>query len=361
MCRVLPASASAIQTAAAALQRGELVAFPTETVYGLGADARNDAAVAAVYGLKGRPPTHPLIVHLADASELWRWADRDAQAAHGVAPAAVERLADEVWPGPFTMVVHAADTVSRLVTGGQDTVALRVPADPTARALLTAFAGAVVAPSANRFGKVSPTTAAHVADEFAGSDLLVLDGGATFWGLESAVIDLTTSAPRLLRPGARPVAALQDLVLRVVGSPLERTGTAARSTGVHVEAPGGGPGAGRAQATAPRAPGTLDQHYAPATPVRFAEPGDLQHVGDDVAVIARTPSPAAAPNRWWLTLPDDPEGFGKELYAALRTLDGVGARAILVEALPEGDEWLTVRDRLTRAAAAHPPLERLAR
>ena len=216
MSTPLPAVHASLIRAAAALARGELVAFPTETVYGLGADAANEAAIAEVYRLKGRPPGHPLIVHLPSADALWRWADADVQAANGLAPERVEELAAELWPGPVTFVLRASGSVSRLITGGQDTVALRTPGHPTALALLAEFGGALVAPSANRFGRVSPTTAQHVLAEFP-EELLVIDAGPTEFGLESTILDLSTTRPRLLRPGAMPLDRIEKLLGSRVG------------------------------------------------------------------------------------------------------------------------------------------------
>src|SRR5690606_3552461 len=262
MARLIDADSSGISEAAAHLRAGGLVAFPTETVYGLGASAQDREAVARVFAAKGRPRQHPLIVHLPDAGALWRWADREAQAERGVDPATVEALAQRFWPGPVTLVLHALPGVDRAVTGGQDTVAVRVPASPVALDLLAAFGGPVVAPSANRFGRVSPTRADHVLAEFAGEDVLVLDGGPTEHGLESTILDLSGPEPRLLRPGALPLERLREVVP------------------VSVAADG-----------APRAPGTLARHYAPATPLRAVAGGDLERelVGERGVVARREP------------------------------------------------------------------------
>lgn len=331
MIEVLTADDQALAKAVDRLRRGLLVAFPTETVYGLGADGRNAEAVASVYRLKSRPKDHPLIVHLPAASAVWHWADRGVQTDRGFEPAAVDELVAALWPGPLTVVLWAASGVSRGLTGGQDTVAVRVPANETALALLGAFGSGVVAPSANRFGMVSPTAAQHVADEFAdaGMDLLVLDGGATRLGVESTVIDLTTPSPRLLRPGS----LLPTVIETSLGTKLQ---AAARDT--------------------PRTPGSLKQHYAPATPLRLATTDSLAVRPAGAAVIARFPEPQHGSDTRrppWLLLPADAQGFAHELYAAIRQADGSGAGLILVEEPPSGEEWLAVRDRLERAAAAH--------
>ena len=336
MARLIDADSSGISEAAAHLRAGGLVAFPTETVYGLGASAQDREAVARVFAAKGRPRQHPLIVHLPDAGALWRWADREAQAERGVDPATVEALAQRFWPGPVTLVLHALPGVDRAVTGGQDTVAVRVPASPVALDLLAAFGGPVVAPSANRFGRVSPTRADHVLAEFAVEDVVVLDGGPTEHGLESTILDLSGPEPRLLRPGALPLERLREVVP------------------VSVAADG-----------APRAPGTLARHYAPATPLRAVAGGDLERelVGERGVVARREPrgavpyapfSAAGAPPpeaARWLVLPDDPAGFGRELFAAVRHLDALGLEEVLVEAPPATEAWLAVGDRLRRAAA----------
>ena len=292
-----------------------------------------------MYSLKARPTHHPLIVHLPGSEALWEWADKGVQSRRGVDPATIGTVVDALWPGPLTLVLWAAPAVSRAITGGQDTVAVRVPANDTALAILSGFGAGVVAPSANRFGMVSPTTAAHVVAEFADADvdLLVLDGGATRLGLESTVVDMTTTRPRLLRPGALLPAAVEDLL----GTTL-------------VAAARGGP----------RAPGTLKKHYAPSTPLRLGPAASLAARSGDVAVIARFPEPttraagkpgpgAGDPSAPWLVLPADAQGFAHDLYAAIRLADGAGARLILVEEPPAGEAWLAVRDRLERAAAAH--------
>ena len=338
MARLIDADRSGISEAAAHLRAGGLVAFPTETVYGLGAAADDPEAVARVFAAKGRPPSHPLIVHLPSAAALWSWADSGAQAERGVAPEVVEALAERFWPGPLTLVLHAAPGVDRAITGGQDTVALRVPANRVALDLLSAFGGPLVAPSANRFGRVSPTRADHVLAEFEGDDVLVLDGGPTELGLESTIVDLSGPEPRLLRPGALPLSRVREVV-SVTGGP---------------------PGAG-----APRAPGTLERHYAPATPLRTVPGDDLERelVGDR-GVIARREPRGAVPHApfatasppppravRWLVLPGDPAGFARELFGAVRHLDALGLQEVLVEAPPAGDEWAAVSDRLRRAAA----------
>ncbi|HZW98609.1 MAG TPA: 5-(carboxyamino)imidazole ribonucleotide mutase [Trueperaceae bacterium] len=332
MARLLSADPEGIASAAEHLGSGGLVAFPTETVYGLGASATDVDAVRRVFAAKGRPADHPLIVHLPDASWLWRWADREALQRDVVD--VVEDLVAAFWPGPLTLVLPARDDVPRVVTGGQDTVAVRVPADPVAARLLGAFGGALVAPSANRFGAVSPTLPRHVMTEFADrSDILVLEGGRTRHGLESTIVDLSTGEATLLRPGALPLEALEARV---------RIGPAAKGS--------------------PRAPGTLSRHYAPRTPLRVVKGEELMGLfGDRTGVIGRRmpekdvdhapfagDGPVTDGSRW-LVLADDPAGFARDLYAAVRHLDALGLEEILVEEAGEGDEWLAVRDRLSRA------------
>ncbi|QYF95690.1 threonylcarbamoyl-AMP synthase [Massilia sp. PAMC28688] len=313
--------------AAAILESGGLVAFPTETVYGLGADAENPAAVAKIYAAKGRPQDHPVIVHVAPDADLSYWACD--------IPAEAHQLAAAFWPGPLTMILKRAPNIPAAVSGGQDTVGLRCPSHPVAIALLQAFKqgkGGVAAPSANKFGNVSPTTARHVHDEFdAGGALdLVLDGGQSQVGIESTIVDLSrlgTHGPVLLRPGhisAQAIAAVIDLL----------------------------PAAPDAEA--PRASGTLESHYAPHTPVAMQETAVLRATLAQLAASGRKValihySELALPQAS-LRLPLEPEGFAHALYAALRTMDGAGADVILVEAPPKDGAWLGVNDRLRRAA-----------
>ena len=314
-----------IERAAQLLHAGALIAFPTETVYGLGADARNAEAVRRMFAVKGRPADHPVIVHLADSELLPRWA-REVSAS-------AEALADAFWPGPLTLVLPRASTVLDVVTGGQDSVGLRVPAHPIAHALLARLfalgSDGIAAPSANRFGGVSATNARHVAEEFGGAIALVLDGGSSRHGIESTIVDLTTDDPVLLRPGAITVEALR----RVLGS-------APRV----------------ASAQSPRASGTLASHYAPRTASRLVVPDELIHVRSnlrqpvpDIAVLAHSVAkPMGFPGAW-IVAPESSVAYARDLYANLRTLDARGADEIWIEAPPEGPDWVAVNDRLRKA------------
>lgn len=316
-----------IQRAVQLLRQGELVALPTETVYGLGADALNPDAVAKIFAAKGRPSDHPLIVHLADASQIMTWARE--------VPKDAIALARAFWPGPLTLILKRDESVPDLVTGGQDTVGLRVPNHPVALELLRAFGSGVAAPSANRFGRISPTTAAHVRQELGERVALILDGGACAVGLESTIVDLSRGVPVILRPGA--IGA--DDIARVLGRrPRLRS---------EVEA-----GNAAEQGATPRVSGALAAHYAPRTPLELvatdalaaqARPGD--------AVLARCAAPASlAEGVAWAQAPADPAGYGHDLYARLRSLDASGAARILVEAPPASPAWAAVADRLGRAA-----------
>jgi L-threonylcarbamoyladenylate synthase len=307
--------------AARRLLAGELVAFPTETVYGLGADAANPEAVARIFALKGRPASHPLIVHLADPMALDAWARE--------VPAAARRLAARFWPGPLTLILARAPGVPDAVTGGQDSVGIRCPSHPLAQEMLLEFArigsGGVAAPSANRFGHVSPTTAQHVRAEF-GGDLYLLDGGACEVGLESTIVDLSRGRPALLRPGAIARAELAAVLGEAIGD---------------------------AGASAPRASGTLAAHYAPRAPLALVPSAGLAaalRAAGDAAVLAFAPAPTGS-SAHWIIASRDAARYGHDLYASLRALDGSGARRILVEAPPGGAEWEAVNDRLARAAA----------
>ena len=311
-----------IAKAVALLRAGQVVALPTETVYGLGADALNPAAVARIFALKGRPADHPLIVHLPPDEPLEKWA--------ADVPPAARALALAFWPGPLTMILTRGARVPRAVTGGQDTVALRVPDHPVALALLRAFGSGIAAPSANRFGHISPTTAAHVRDEFGDALPLVLDGGPCRVGIESTIVDLSRGAPVVLRPGTISAA---DIARVALGT--DTTGD------VNPAAP------------APRASGLLERHYAPRTPAELVEsaalPGrlaDLTALGQTVGVLALGRNIGSG-----LVLPSDAPAYGQGLYAALRALDGRGFSRLLIEAPPRDEPWRAVNDRLRRAVA----------
>ncbi|HYD74528.1 L-threonylcarbamoyladenylate synthase [Ramlibacter sp.] len=326
-----PREPEALQLAVAALQAGELVAFPTETVYGLGADAGNDAAVARIFAAKGRPSDHPLIVHVPDGAAVGRFA--------ADVPAFAQRLIDAFWPGPLTLILPRREGVAQAAAGGHATIGLRCPSHPVAHALLQACSQAdppvagLAAPSANRFGRVSPTSAAHVASEF-GEALLVLDGGPCEVGIESAIVDCTRGRPVLLRPGVLTAQQIGD----ACGEPLA--------------APG------ELEDAAPRASGTLASHYAPRARVRLMDAAALQAgldlLGEQARGIA-TWSRAILQTRSTHVLrrrmPEDAREAARQLFAVLREFDQEGVQLIWVEAPPPGAEWDGVRDRLQRAAA----------
>ena len=312
-----------IEKAVALLEAGELVAFPTETVYGLGADAANEFAVARIFVVKGRPASHPLIVHFSSFAAARTWAAE--------VPRSAERLAEAFWPGPLTIVLPKAAVVPRAVTGGQDTVALRAPAHPVARALLAAFGRGIAAPSANRYGRISPTRAEDVRAELGRRVALVLDGGDCEVGLESTIVACLGGRVTLLRPGAISRSQVADVAGRVEDA-----------------------GAG-----APRAPGSTRSHYAPGTPVSLVPAKELGQAvraalarGERVAVLARAAEPVESGRVSWRRMPEAVAAYGRALYAALRALDATGADRIMVEAVPAGDEWAAVADRLARASAA---------
>ena len=314
-----------IEQATAILRHGGLVAFPTETVYGLGADAENPDAVARIFAAKGRPANHPVIVHIGHADLLEHWA--------ADIPSSAMLLAQSFWPGPLTLILKRNAHVLDAVTGGQDTVGLRMPDHPVALALLSAFGGGVAAPSANRFGRISPTTALHVLDELGETVDCILDGGPCRVGIESTILDLSGTHPQLLRPGAISAAAIES----VLGHPLVA-----------------------ASCTAPRVPGALPSHYAPQTPLVIVAPDNLQaevkrclEQGERVAVLARSTATSLT-NCVWQVMPTDPGDYAHELYARLRALDALHVDRIFVEALPAEIMWQAVRDRLARAAQTVP-------
>ena len=304
-----------VRRAAQILRAGGLVAFPTETVYGLGADAANEQAVRKLYSVKRRPADHPVIVHFASADKALSWARE--------MPESAKKLAARHWPGPLTLVLKRSPAAKDFVTGGQDTVGLRVPSHPIAHELLKAFGGGVAAPSANRFGLVSPTTAAHVREDLGKDVDLVLEGGASEVGIESTILDLSGAAPVLLRPGHLSKETLESLL---------------------------GP-IGEKTPAAPRHSGGLERHYAPRTPARIvpahALDREIAKGKDKVAVLAFSRPDERVD--YWLRMPRDPQAYAHRLYAALRELDTAGCERILVEAPPESPEWRAVRDRLQRA------------
>jgi L-threonylcarbamoyladenylate synthase len=313
----------AIEHAIELLRAGELVAFPTETVYGLGADASNPDAVKKIYAAKGRPRNHPLIVHVGSVAEIEAWADAVSTLA--------QRLAELYWPGPLTLILKRAARVDDLVTGGQHTIALRVPSHPIAQALLSGFGGGIAAPSANRYGRVSATRAEHVRAEFGDTVRCVLDGGASEVGIESTIVDMSGAQPVLLRPGHITARQLEH----TLGQPL---------------AP--------ATASSPRAPGTLAKHYAPQTPLMVMEADlmlelatSMTRQGQRVAVLARSARQPLLSGLTWIAAPVDHAGYAHDLYANLRALDQAGCAAILVEQLPLDAAWAAIQDRLMRAAA----------
>jgi len=301
-----------VRRAAEILRAGGLVAFPTETVYGLGADASSAAAVARLYAAKGRPAGHPVIVHFADAARAFEWARE--------VPEAARKLAARFWPGPLTLVLKRSAQAKDFVTGGQDSVGLRVPSHPVAQELLREFGGVVAAPSANLFGNVSSTTAAHVREELKAD--LVLDGGASEIGIESTILDLSGPGVILLRPGRISRQDLREFKIQ-------------NSTG-----------------SSPRHSGGLERHYAPKTPAVLVPPHEL-----DAEIAKRAASVAvlsfSKPDErvdYWIRMPREPRAYAQKLYAALRELDGAGCGTLLIETPPETTEWDAVRDRITRAA-----------
>jgi L-threonylcarbamoyladenylate synthase len=327
-------SPDALDEAVRVLRAGGLVAFPTETVYGLGADASSDAAVAGIFQAKGRPADHPLIVHVAAGPKGTEALSRFAQPL----PPFAQTLVQAFWPGPLTLIVTRRPGVAAAAAGGQDTIGLRCPSHPVAQALLEACAAqgvpGLAGPSANRFGRVSPTTAQHVADEF-GDALPVIDGGACEVGIESTIVDCSRGAPVLLRPG---------LITRV---------QIEAALGEHLQ------DREVLETPEPRASGTLEAHYAPNAKLRLMDAKAIQ-TGLDVlgpgaahiAVWARTEVRNRSQRVLQRRMPDDAAAAAHQLFAVLRAFDAEGVKLIWVETPPATPEWEGVRDRLQRAAAA---------
>lgn len=301
---------NALTLAVAALKRGELVGMPTETVYGLAADARNEQAVRQIFVMKGRPADHPVIVHLANALQIVDYAV-------DISPLAWQ-LARRFWPGPMTLILNRHPSVSPLISGGQDSIGVRVPSHPVAHALLEKFGGGLAAPSANKFGRISPTQASHVRSEF-GSDLaIVLEGGDAEIGIESTIIDARSAVLRILRPGHISAAELEEF------------------------AP-----AGEANARSkPRVSGALESHYAPHTPARLCARSEIENASKNSVVMCFEPLPSATRG---IVMQNDHKAYAQKLYAALRELDALSSEEILIERPPTGSDWLAVTDRLRRA------------
>ena len=320
--KVLPITEAAVEQAAAILRQGGLVVFPTETVYGLGANADDPFAVRSMFAAKGRPPDHPVIVHLADASLV-------SQFAADVLPTA-NKLAATFWPGPMTLILRRTSRVSDLVTGGLNTVGLRVPGHPVAQSLLRSFGGPIAAPSANRFGRVSPTRAEHVIADLSGSVDLILDGGECSVGLESTIIDLSRERPAILRPGAVTAEQVSGVLQEQVGS---------WST------------------DAPRVSGNLPSHYAPKARVEIVGHAEMTHracelaaEGRRVAMLTAKPPASQGDKVVWIIIPQSAQDLAHELYALLRQVDALECNVALISLPEEEGLGAAIADRLRRAA-----------
>ena len=326
-------SSTAVSAAAQALQRGDLVGLPTETVYGLAADATQAAAVAKIFAAKGRPSDHPLIVHVAEMQDVDRFAVD--------VPPFARQLLQAFWPGPLTVIVPRAPGVAQAAAGGHSSIGLRCPSHPVAQAVLRECRAlgvwGIAAPSANAFGRVSPTQAVHVQSEFA-DDLLILDGGACEVGIESTIVDCTRGMPVLLRPGVLTRTQIETVCGLTLHLPSEIAPTAQ---------------------PAPKASGTLEAHYAPRAPVRMMDAPTLQTaldvLGPDaqgIAVWSRSTVKTHAPHLLYQRMPDDALTTAQQLFATLRRFDDQGCKLIWIETPPATVDWEGVRDRLTRACAA---------
>jgi L-threonylcarbamoyladenylate synthase len=326
---VVRATQTEIEKAVETLREGGLVVFPTETVYGLGANASNPAAVRKIFEVKGRPENHPVIVHLDNQRYLHRWVSS--------VPPVAERLAAMFWPGPLTLILPKAENVNDVVSGGQDSIGVRIPSHPMAQQLLTAFGGGIAAPSANRYGRLSPTKPEHVRDELGDAVHVILDGGDATIGLESTIVSCLNNEVRLLRPGFITRSQIQQVAgeLTVGGE-------------------------------APRAPGDRVQHYAPSTPLEIVPWDDLETRAGEilareekVAVLAMRPPLHTKRYMTWINAGKKPEAYAHNLYNNLRTLDRAQCVRILVQELPQDERWAAILDRLQRASGklGEDPLE----
>jgi len=329
------ADAKAIERAADLLRQGRLVAFPTETVYGLGADAGNPDAVEAIFKAKGRPADHPLIVHIADIDSLYDWAS--------IVPDAALKLAHRFWPGPLAMILNKKPEVPPAVTGGQQTVGLRMPDHPVALALLKAFGGGVAAPSANRFCRISPTQAEHVCEELGDAVDMILDGGACQVGVESTIIDLSGSKPRLLRPGHITRQEIEAVLQTELIMPSASNAAPAPEMQEEI-----------------RAPGMMAVHYAPTTPAMRCPaellPDKIRQLladGKKIGLLSYQLDMAETGQLRVLRLPKQAANYAQSLYAALRELDNLRLDVILIEQPPQTEPWRAINDRLNKATALH--------
>jgi L-threonylcarbamoyladenylate synthase len=317
---VVRAKQTEIEEAVEVLRAGDLVVFPTETVYGLGGNASDPAAVRKIFQIKGRPTDHPVIVHLDNPRYLHRWVSN--------MPAAAEKLAARFWPGPLTLILPKAEKVNDIVTGGQDSIGIRVPSHPIAQQLLTAFGGGIAAPSANRFGRLSPTKPEHVRDELGTAVQVILDGGESPIGLESTIVSCLDNEARLLRPGFITRSQLEQVVGKL--------------------AVGG---------VVPRVSGDRRLHYAPSTPLAIVASDDLEKYAGEfvarqekVAVLAMRPPLETHRYMTWINAGKKPDAYAHNLYNHLRTLDSTGCARILVQELPADERWAAILDRLQRAS-----------
>ena len=314
------ATQTEIEAAVEALRAGDLVVFPTETVYGLGANAANPVAVRKIFEVKGRPADHPVIVHLDDPRYLHRWVS--------YVPPVAEQLAAKFWPGPLTLILPKAGHVNDIVTGGQDSIGIRVPSHPMAQQLLNAFGGGIAAPSANRYGRLSPTKPEHVRDEFGDAIEVILDGGESPIGLESTIVSCIDNEARLLRPGSITRSQLEQVIGNL--------------------ASGG---------TFPRVSGDRAVHYAPSTPLEIvssdeleARAGEYAARQEKVAVLATRPPLNTQRHMTWINAGKKPDTYAHNLYNHLRTLDRAGCVRIFVQDLPADERWVAILDRLQRAS-----------